>query len=325
MKRSPAKLKKGQGLSEYGLVITLAAIAGVGALALFGGSMKDSMAEIINWGSAAPNTAQLTEPPFDAPLPVQAPVTSSPGTGSSPNGTSTVPGGAGTVQATLSNGKTYTFSQLPPDMLTTVATVGANGTAKILAKTLEEAVHQMVASGELTPEQGNLLTQAANVGHSSADIIGLIESTAAKCGTDSACLKNTPITYNGKTYPNAQALTDLVGYTGGTQQSETSGKMWDLFGDATWNMPDSPSKTMLKDLIQEITDVGEMVRFETEKISGSGYTPADLRTQMLNEQSTWLSSNPLQADITAATVAHNDSEKVCGIAGGTDSGTNCKP
>lgn len=74
----------------------------------------------------------------------------------------------------------------------TIQTVGVNGGTEMLASSLYSYIQQLVASGDLSPDQADILSRLANAGHHLAEAEKAL-ANAQKSGQSS-------VTYGGKTY-----------------------------------------------------------------------------------------------------------------------------
>lgn len=162
----------GQSLAEYGIILSLVAIAGIGGLALFGGSILDGLrgmgpeqtatASAVSQGADPPglnstaSTAVQSQPPSEA-------------TGQTGN-------------ITLSNGKVVSFNSIT-DMVTSVTTAGANGTTTQLAGSLESLAQALLSAGEITEAEASGLKDLANIGHRMAGMQKVIEESLSLAET----------------------------------------------------------------------------------------------------------------------------------------------
>lgn len=144
----------GQGLAEYGLIITTVAIVGIAGLVLLGGSMSGGLKEVVasNSGTGAGSDAP---PGINDP----APVINMTNTGGVPQAGQTpppsLPGGIGATPITPANGSS------------TVSTAGSNGSAitERAAQSMQAIVAELAAKPDMDPNVLSFVTKYANQAH----------------------------------------------------------------------------------------------------------------------------------------------------------------
>jgi hypothetical protein len=147
----------GQSLSEYLMIGAIVAVLGIGAYLLLGSALKDALAGVK--GSMTGNLASAQKYATET---------------ASMTGPTSVLG-----PTTMQIGDTTVYvSNYPLSMEASIQTVGANGTTDLLAVSLKEMAEQLLAAGEITQKQFDLLLNLSNAGHTLASGMQIIESAA---------------------------------------------------------------------------------------------------------------------------------------------------
>ncbi|HEY9687631.1 MAG TPA: hypothetical protein V6C52_11710 [Coleofasciculaceae cyanobacterium] len=176
-------------MTEYSLAGGLVVVLTIVALSLLGGQVNNIFASMVPKSGNAQTTATTTGNTAGSP------------TGGST--TSTFP-----MTITLNNGKQL-MVDMPTSLKDSVATSGVNGSTSALLADFKSVTDQMLASGDLTPEQASSLAALANQGYRIAQIESLIEQVA-QTAADGASFKATPVQFDGQTMTILQ-LNSLIG------------------------------------------------------------------------------------------------------------------
>jgi hypothetical protein len=185
---------QGQTASEYTIIGALLIVAALGGLSLLGSTISDQLSGILGH----------TEPTHT--VQVGSVITLGNTVTGHLNNTPDSPGTAANHQT---GGSTVPEDpNLPQGLSNTIQTLGANGTTELLAQKLETLAKTLLADGQITQAQSDLLMQLANQGHSAAQIEGLVESYVNAGGPAKA---GATIQYDGQAYTPLD-LTKLVGY-----------------------------------------------------------------------------------------------------------------
>lgn len=182
---------QGSLMSEYGLVMALVAIAGIGGYAALGAGVTDLFKSFKAPGSPPTYTAS-NGGLFGQP--------SSNGQTSDTASNNPTAGNAGFVR--LPDGTMLNLGNYPANLSKAVETTGVNGSTEQLLASLESLAASLAAEGKLTPEQTSAFSKLANMGHDLANVEKIIENSLAACGTDTNCVQNSPIVFQGQTYAN---------------------------------------------------------------------------------------------------------------------------
>ncbi|MBX2860710.1 MAG: hypothetical protein KTR14_05720 [Vampirovibrio sp.] len=207
--------QSGQGLAEYitgGSIVAFVAIAAVAPLAAnWQGFMAGIANDSVGGGNtiASANTSQNTPAPATQPVGVNAPI---PGT------TTNITTNAFGSTLTLSDGTTMTLEQYPLDV-SMIETAGGHGTTEFLMSQMETIIAQLEIDGKIDQTQASLLKDLSNQGHRIAEMEKIYETTLANSGNDYQNLLNTPVTFDGVQYANADSMVrENLGWRGSHAQ-----------------------------------------------------------------------------------------------------------
>jgi len=94
-------------------------------------------------------------------------------------------------------------------------TTGANGATEILADQLAATAALLLAQGQITQSQYDILMQLANQGHKMAQIETMVNQAVQMANGDYTAFSNMKFTFDGQTY-TAPELSGLLGFNGPT-------------------------------------------------------------------------------------------------------------
>jgi hypothetical protein len=227
--------------------------------------------------------------------------------------------GSHPITITLSNGSSIHISGYSQDMVTTIETLGANGATDMLANTMQAMADQMLANGTISREGHAHLTALSNQAHYIASIEKALEQAATQASNRDE-YNDTPILFNGKTYPSPQELRMLIGYYNG---SHDLNDITDPMNDSTAAPETAAFQTLYKQALQ----------------SDALKDPVALQTiQTLSKQVALLSSVSSVATVKIVTaeipptdmvqymagdISHEKSGGICKTGNGEDNGVTC--
>ncbi len=223
----------------------------------------------------------------------------------------------------------------PAQTSETLQVSGANGATNELADALASRTDKLLATGEITQAQANLLYKLSNNGHSLANGQALFEN-ALKAGQKS-------VAFEGKTY-KLRDFANMLGYTKDTTQQEN----WSLNPDIAGPVMKPFSETyqeilqsgMLTDpnVKQQVNDItlqiGSLVDAFTWSANGAfdmNYASNqslvdDFSASLVEHFKTNLNGAPIaqwSLPANASDFTHQGSASICGAGSGKDSGKAC--
>lgn len=174
------KQQSGQNLSENTLVLGLVALVAIGGLSLIGGQLSTSFSGLLSTRISAPPSPIASQPQTSAPL-AQSPATvvATPPVVSKPAAALAAANikfpsvrGSYDLKLTLKDGTEFSVPNYPSDLSSAIEVDGGNGTTRKLAATIMALADQLEESGELKPEQADLLRNLSNSGFGVAEMQG---------------------------------------------------------------------------------------------------------------------------------------------------------
>lgn len=204
MKRSGLR---GQSLAEYALMAGLVVVSTIGALSVFGTELTGKTNEV--WTALRGNGAATT-----------------PGATTAANtATATADAAAPQTGVVLSlgvdnelfDGRYGSAEELFSSLNTMVETGGAQGLTKQNLAYLEQVMQEKLDSGEMKQEEANELLWLADKGYEIAEVHRVVQTVLDT--TEPAFLRDTPVTYNGKTYANVEQFTHKNFHISGTMNN----------------------------------------------------------------------------------------------------------
>jgi len=318
----------GQSLAEYGLVAILVGVASIGSLVLLGGSLSNALQNI--WPQAPASSQQI-----DASEPSTTPVETLMEKGVEVNGPD--------VMVKLASGTVITVKNFALNMDQSrdlISTTGANGATRLQASQLVALADQLQAAGELTPNEATTLKELANQGFKIAQIEEIVEKAIAN-SSSTAEFATTPVTFNGRTYTNANDLVSQnIGFEAWLGYEGEPITSLDPFMDAATGGRTRPETELFQKLYQEalsqpgvqaipevqsiIETLGTQILYTSELLEDASYkvwgaytyqqedptlTPVELFTSIV----------PIKASL----LTDQDSTGICNTGDGTVDKRNC--
>lgn len=306
------KHKQGQSLNEYALGIVLVVIPATAALLLLGD----------NIGSLFNGMLQQS-PPANTSAAVIAPPQGSPGNMSEQNNGSLV---TGIAQNTgLQPGPKAYLNPYPANLKESVTTAGANGTTNQLLLSLEAVIHDLQASGQLSPAQSDTLTKLANQGHKIAELEKEMEML----------LHKNPMSEEDKA--RISHIGSLIGWGSpgvygapGVDYYETDifRKLYEqAVQDGTFKDPATQEVVNL--LVNQINNIANGMENAYGEILEQGASPDQLNALVAKwmterDESLGIDTQKSILEVGAGATTDNKSADICAAGGSTDSGTNCQ-
>jgi hypothetical protein len=287
----------GQGISEYGLTLALAAIVALGAFALLGNNLK------LGFNSMLPKPpSPIASLPAGNQLDVSG---HSSGTASQPNAAWERP-----LQITLKNGSQITIDGYPDNLSKSIMTVGANGTTTQLLATLEHLIGELLDKVEITEAQASALRTLANRGHDLANREKVIEDRLIDRQNGIPQTEG-PVTYKGKTYGGLDTFARSIDILNSGLQKESQASFDDAYQQALNSaaLQDPAVRAVVDSLVQDIAGIADVFGGETSAILTRPEAGHSLQ-------------NLLEA--TASKQTHQDSAEICTTDNGSDTGVHCQ-
>lgn len=298
MKTGSARIrKKGQALTEYGLVIVLLGLAGLGGLVLYGSSVSQELFNLTGESGQPEISAGLATPPGTE---IQAVVSLS----------ASKQGSEGLTP--ILNGIPYK-SPNSAEIKQMIETAGSNGTTDILASVIERIAAHLAAEEKLSETDAHALLALANQGHRIAGIEKIMEDAVAGSNNDREAFLNTPVVFEGKTYQNAY---ELVGQKIGAS---------DGFSGADISKFEQLQQAAIAALANLPPVEGVSVQSVVEQLCGDIRTIADgfeTVTWRVTEDASGSLSN--LDKMVASYYTDRNSAGICSTGSGEDSGTQCR-
>jgi Flp pilus assembly pilin Flp len=327
MLRKQRSRHPGQSLSEYSLlggIVVLLAIGGIVSLGQSVDGIFENMfaSSVSTAGAGGMQVTATNGAPSSAPSPSSSSASS--------------PAGTQGLTITLSSGQQISLNDYPSKLKTSLQTNGANGTTAMLLANLDSVIQQLQAEGQVTDAQANLLIALSNQGHKIAEVEKLIEDALANANGDASKFLNTPITYNGKTYPGPKMLGQEIGFgimwnTDGAYQDGVMAQQFRALYDqavAQGALNDPVAQSIVNILTNQIANTADGVETAVYKISigessPSGYNQAAANSLTERDQSLGINTQSSLADLPASTITNQDAAGICAAGSGTDGGKSC--
>jgi Flp pilus assembly pilin Flp len=286
----------GQGVSEYGLIMALLAIAAVSALTLLGNSL--------NLG-------------FNTMVPAPSSRITSPTAGSQPDVSSHSSGT--TLQSyapwerplhiTLQNGSQITINGYPDNLSKAIMTVGANGTTTQLLATLERLIDELRSKSEITEAQASALRTLANRGHDMAEREKFIEDYLSN-SQNSRPQAGEAVTYKGKTYSGLDEFSRSLDILSSGLKKESQAAFDEAYQEALNSaaLQDPAVRAVVDSLVQDIVNIADVFGGET--------------SAFLTRPEKYPTYQDL-LESTASKQTHQDSAEICKVGDRKDSGIQC--
>jgi Flp pilus assembly pilin Flp len=267
------KKSSGQTLSEYGLIAAIVALVSMPVLFLLGGNISAFFQQLVPHPRSAIQVAKST--------PIDTAVTSTFYTPATSVLTSSQTDQSQPAKSALSSALEAQV------LLTTIQTVGANGTTKLLTSDLHNIAMRMKAQGKLTEAEYTQITYLANQGHRLAQIEALIEEAAQQYG-DASMFSNKKVQLDGKSYQIAD-LIQLTSKTSPEVQKFITLQTEVLQYTAFSNEASQKKVRELSDGIIKIADASSTAAYMAQ--TGVDYVPTNsLYTEKLQQL---IESNPM--------------------------------
>jgi len=323
---------RGSLLSEYGIIMVLVAVAGIGGWTMLGGSVNNLFMAFkapttTNFTTPTGSLFGSTQPGAGGNGPSQTGGSQGGSIGGSTGGTTI---GANDSSILLPDGTMLNLGKYPTNLSKAVETTGVNGTTEMLLGSLESIAKSLKDQGKLTSEQASIFADLANKGHKIADIERTIHDLGQQCNNDSVCFNSTQVTYDGVTYKNAW---ELAGQQVGKHEEGGDPYFWqtnslggkDMSNGSEWGVTsqgfydelarlqnsgalnDPQINSIVTGLVGNITKIADTMESETfiNVVYGSS-KPADINS------------------LVAAKTTDGDAAKICTTGQGTDSGIHCQ-
>lgn len=196
---------KGNSLIEYAIPLGMLALAGLASAQLLTQGVPPTLAGNLN-GDLQGNVIAVKAMGSDSFITPATVAATNPTTGGN-----TPAGTPGSVVLTLSNGSTLVMNNLATDFNGLLETSGAAGTTSTLSANMETLAAELLASGEISQAEANLIQSLAQKGHEMAGAEQFLENFAANHPNPADW--DQPVTYNGVTYATPRAMGEaLIGY-----------------------------------------------------------------------------------------------------------------
>ncbi|MGE0199462.1 MAG: hypothetical protein AB7P76_00685 [Candidatus Melainabacteria bacterium] len=300
---------RGQSITELVILLVLVTVTCITALSSFSDNLLLAMGGM---HTRMKGTGAVADPGGGLPLPGTLPPTDpAPDPGVDPTPGVTPPmvtdPNAYSVAVTLASGKQINLSGYPKSVAQTVETSGANGATMELANFLAAFAEQLEASGEITPEDKNLLMALANQGHEIAYIENLLEEMAATHDDQNGYMELT-VDYHG-TPMTVQELTDMIGFYNSHMDNT----------DPLSPVGAYPELEKFLNLYVQVDSAGALgdpvVRQIVESLVGE--------IALLSDDVESLSAAYME-DLLPSQVTNRDSASICTIGNGQDAGVQCQ-
>lgn len=328
----------GQTLSEYGIIGVLLALIAVVPLTMLGGNIGQLFEGLM------PKRASL-------PVPQVAGTPSAAGNllGGASNGSTA---GTGTLKITLTSGKEITLENYPTDLPKSIETAGTNGTTRLMADSMKALVDELLAAGEISPQEAQKLTVLANAGHALAEAQRQVEDGYASAGWDFGQTDTVAVTVGGKNFPSlTQAADDLfvlytadddAGMWAAIESGDYAGAMQAVSDSYTsWNGAGklmTPFMAAYKDALdsgalsnpaanQVVSELSAKILMMSQSMGWAQLEVAELAeagTKPSNELLTGNILSYMPNNMEVSTQTHVNSGGICTTGNGTDSGVHCQ-
>jgi hypothetical protein len=314
----------GNTLGEYGLVGALVLVSCLGGVALLGSSLEQVLDGFNQSLSVRPKVSSAESAQGNSPVHSIPP---------SAQGVMQNPSGASPVGMTAATGS----SKLMLNNLTventakTIQVVGANGTTRELMKLLESRIQTMLAAGEITQEEANLLQELANKGHYLANVEKSLE--------DAFMTGKTEIVFEGQSY-----LTEGFGHILGFNRALSVEERWEMdpkyanpalkpFAEVFAKVKQSPMfanpsvKQQVFEITMQIAALDEALASTTVNVLDTYQASPSKWSTYKSELDQGIAENFVEmmagAPYSTSTQNHDNSGKICSTGNGKDSGTAC--
>jgi Flp pilus assembly pilin Flp len=315
-KRNRPNLKRvlhrtsGHTLSELGLLLAAIGIVLIGSLSLMGDNVSTMLTNIAGKDGMGDGTTSIL-----APVSVASAAEADPDQ-------------AGRVASPLSEAGLLTeqiMGQYPTDLGKEVMTTGANGTTAKLLATMDAVIQRALEQGTITQDEANRLQALSNKGHEIAEVEAFLENMAK---TNPSAMTR-PFTYNGVSYPNAQALATQIGFDPNSRREQPmSQQFFNLYMEAvnTGALNDPTLHATIDVLVNQITNVANGVEGSTVMVVKGTISSTQFQSQILGglgERDRILGTDTQQGLDSIADMTHNDSSDICTAGGGRGNGKSC--
>lgn len=183
---------KGQSATERAVIVGLVAVVGIGALNILSGALQ-TQSDKMTAGVSGTIGGMLTMPGNGA---------TATGAGVTGGGTVATATGTGGLNITSSYPVNAAgFEQMMNDLPDLIETSGASGSSKELMGYLSKLSDELLAKGEISNEEHNLLKDLSNAGHYSANVQEALEKALSSADelTLIKDIKTIPVTVEGVT------------------------------------------------------------------------------------------------------------------------------
>jgi len=181
--------KRGQSITEYGLIGVLIIVVSIGAITLFGKNLTGVFNKVSNKADSQSIMSFIQ-----------------PKSGAEASGSGSTPGLNGSPGGMASNGAAAGQTSNQQNI---TQTAGVNGGTEKASQDLIKIAQQTLAAGQIDQNQADLFMQVANQGHEMAVMESLMQNAYHQANGDKSTYDATPITYNGQTYTPAQITSQL--------------------------------------------------------------------------------------------------------------------
>jgi len=294
----------GNAIVEYVMPGALVLVGSISLIAAIGaglngqfGTIKKDMSSKISAAQAQENLHNMQKNAFEAAASAATKTGGTSGNGAAPS-------------ANMAGLK-------PDDIAKIIQTAGANGATETLADALTKYAEQLKASGNLTPDQANILAKLANEGHNLAG--------AEKALQDAVSGGQGTVNYNGKSYSvsdfSAQfGMTNGISGVSGMSSANANPQMapfLSLYEQAKSSgaMNDSAVSNQVSYLSQQITALSELAK--TNIAQGVSQTDQSYAYTTANAGGSYgmgLTAAPDGTSISGQT--HSDSSGICAAGSG---------
>ena len=217
------------------------------------------------------------------------------------------------------------------DMKSTIETVGANGTIKVMADKLKLLGAYLLANHQITPEQAGIFNDLANQSYKIGVISGLVEQTAKTCGANADCFNGTRVSYNGQ-MASMKDLSGLIGYIplsasdpSQTQNSPEVDTLWNIFKglpNEVWNNPELKSTVLT--LTTQIGQTSNLVMWGTSNIQNGYMSPNGMHDYIVGQAQGTIPESAVAQGATAQGSINTDATNICTSGKGQSDGASCK-